>query len=112
MIKDENVIVGALRFKGEKLILDRKVANFVEVYGRRRPVADIPKVTVTFGPPVVNGTAAKNPTAQAIYPKGVPDYADTVAKDGSLVITVGQPVEGREKRRVTLLEVQKEPLPR
>ena len=33
--KDENVFVGALRFKGEKLVLDRKVANFVEVYGRR-----------------------------------------------------------------------------
>ncbi len=35
---DENLFVGALRFKGEDLILDRKVANFVEVYGRRRPV--------------------------------------------------------------------------
>ena len=105
--KDENVFVGALRFKGEKLVLDRKVANFVEVYGRRRPVADIPKLTVTFGPPVVNGKAAKNPSAEAIYPKGVPDYADTVAKDGSLVITVGQPVEGREKRRVKLIEGQK-----
>src|SRR5262249_6212060 len=45
--KDENVFVGALRFKGERLVLDRKVANFVEVYGRQRPVADIPKVTVT-----------------------------------------------------------------
>jgi len=105
--KDENLFVGALRFKGEKLVLDRKVANFVEVYGRRRPVADIPKVTVTFGPPVVNGTAAKNPTAEAIYPKGVPDYADAVVKDGSLVITVGQPVEGREKRQLKLIAAKK-----
>jgi hypothetical protein len=105
--KDENVFVGALRFKGEKLVLARKVANFVEVYGRRRPVADIPKVTVTFGPPVVNGKAPKNPTAEAIYPKGVPDYADTVAKEGSLVVTVGTPVEGREKRRVKLIEGEK-----
>jgi hypothetical protein len=67
-------------------------------------VADIPKVTVTFGPPVVNGTTAKNPTAEAVYPKGVPDYADTVAKDGSLVITVGEPVESRENRRVKLID--------
>jgi hypothetical protein len=102
--KDENVFVGALRFKGEGLVLDRKVANFVEVYGRRRPVADIPRVTVTFGPPVVNGVAATKPTAEAVYPKAVPDYADAVAKDGSLVITVGQPVEGRAKRRVTLID--------
>lgn len=105
--KDENLFIGALRFKGEKLVLDRKVANFVEVYGRRRPVADIPKVTVTFGPPIVNGKAPKTPTAEAIYPKGVPDYADTVAKDGSLVVTVGTPVEGREKRRVKLIEAEK-----
>lgn len=68
--KDENVFVGTLRFKGEKLVLDRKVANFVEVYGRQRPAADIPKVTVTFGPPVVNGMPPrtqrpKRPTRRA-----------------------------------------------
>jgi hypothetical protein len=33
----------------------------------------------------------------------VPDYADTVAKDGSLVVIVGQPVEGRAK----LIEAKK-----
>ncbi len=93
--------------QGEKPVLDRKVANFVEVYGRQKPVADIPQVTVPFGPPVVNGKAAKNPSAEAIYPKGVPDYADTVAKDGSLVVTVGKLVEGREKRRATLIEAKK-----
>ena len=68
--KDENVFVGALRFKGEKLVLDRKVANFVEVYGRRRPVADIPKVTVTFGPPVVNGKARQEPHGGSDLPEG------------------------------------------
>ena len=105
--KDENVFVGALRFQGEKLVLDRKVANFVEVYGRRRPVADIPKVTVTFGPPIVNGKAASQASAEATYPEGVPDYADTAAKDGSLVITVGNPVIGREKRQVKLIDGRK-----
>lgn len=103
----ENVFVGALRFKGEKLVLDRKVANFVEVYGRRRPAADIPKVTVTFGPPVVNGKAVANPSAEAVYPKGVPDYADVVASDGSLVVTVGKSVEGRTKRRLVVIEPKK-----
>ena len=29
--RDENLFVGALRFKGENLVLERKVANFVEV---------------------------------------------------------------------------------
>jgi hypothetical protein len=105
--KDENLFVGALRFPGEKLVLDRKVANFIEIYGPRKPVADIPKLTVTFGPPVVNGKAASDPTAEAVYPKGVPDYADAVAKDGSLVVTVGKPVEGRGKRTVKLIEAVK-----
>lgn len=105
--KDENLFVGALRFKGEKLALDRKVANFVEVYGRRRPVTDIPKVTVTFGAPVVNGKVAVQASAEAIYPKGVPDYAEAVAKDGSLVVTVGTSVEGRDKRRIKLIHGQK-----
>ena len=102
--KDENIFVGALRFPGEQLTLNRKVANFVEIYGRRRPVADIPKVTVTFGPPRVNGKLAVNPKADAVYPKGVPDYADTVAKDGSLVITVGEPVKDRTKRQVRVID--------
>lgn len=105
--KDENVFVGALRFKGEKLVLDRKVANFVEIYGRRRPVADIPHVTVTFGSPVVNGKPVNNPRAEAIYPKGVPDYAQAVAKEGSLVIAVGSPVADRLKRHETLLDGKK-----
>jgi hypothetical protein len=103
---DENLFVGALRFKGENLVLDRKVANFVEVYGRRRPVAEIPKVTVTFGPPMVNGKAS-GLSAEAIYPKGVPDYAEAVARDGSLVVTVGTPVPGREKRSIKLIDSPK-----
>lgn len=105
--KNENIFVGALRFKGEQLVLDPKVANFVELYGRRRPIAEIPKVTISFGPPIVNGTVAKIRLLEAIYPKNVPDYADAVVKDGSLVISVGKEVEGREKRRITLIDDQK-----
>jgi hypothetical protein len=55
----------------------------------------------------VNGKAVKYPTAEEVYPKGVPSYADAVAKDGSLVVTVGKLVEGREKRRATLIEAKK-----
>jgi hypothetical protein len=105
---DENLFVGALRFKGENLVLDRNVANFIEVYGRRKPVADIPKVTVTFSPPIVNGVVAKKPTVKAIYPKGVPDYAEAGVEDGSLVIKVGEPVSGRDKREAILIGSKKE----
>ena len=101
--KDENVFVGALRFKGEDLVLARKLASFVEVYGRRIPVGEIPQVTVTLGNLVVNGKPVEVSSAEAVYPKGVPDYADAVAKDDQLVITVGKPVEGRTKRSVRLI---------
>ena len=70
-------------------------------------MADIPKVTVTFGPPVVNGKVVANPTADAVYPKGVPDYAAAVAKEGALVVTVGELIEGRTKRTVRLIEPKK-----
>ena len=35
------------------------------------------------------------------------NLADTVAKDGSLAITVGKPVQGREKRKMKLFEGRK-----
>ena len=100
--KDENVFVGALRFKGDKLVLSRRVASFVEVYGRRRPVSEIPKVTVTLDNLRLNGKAVEKPTARADYPRGVPDYAEAVAKGGAVVITVGQPVKNRTSRSVKL----------
>ena len=99
----ENAFVGALRFKGEDPVLDRKLASFVEVYGGLIPVDEIPKVTVTLGNLVVNGKPVGMSSAEAIYPKGVPDYADAIAKDNELVIKVGKPVEGRTKRSVRLI---------
>jgi hypothetical protein len=106
--KNESVFVGALRFKGEDLVLSRKLASFVEVYGRRIPVGEIPKVTVTLGDLVVNGRAVKPATAEAVYPKGVPDFADARAEGERLVITVGKPVEGRTKRSVRLFPSEAE----
>ena len=101
--RDENVFVGALRFPGENLVLARQVASFVEVYGQRVPVTEIPKLTVTFGNLQVNGKPVAVTSAKAVYPKKVPDYADTTAKDGALVVTVGQSVENRTKREVRLI---------
>lgn len=100
--KDENVFIGALRFKGKDLVLSQKVASFVEVYGRRIPVGEIPKVTVTFGNLKINGQATDVRSVKAVYPKGVPDYAEAVTEDGKIVIEVGQPVENRQERTVRL----------
>ncbi len=56
----------------------------------------------TFGNLKVNGKPMKATTAEAIYPKRVPDYAEAVGKDGALVVTVGQAVENRKERKVVL----------
>ena len=70
---DENIFVGALRFPGENLVLDSKVASFVENVRTADPGEGIPKVTVTFGDLRVNGTPVEKPSATAVYPKGIPD---------------------------------------
>lgn len=101
--KDENIFIGALRFPGENLVLTRQVASFVEIYGRPIPVERIPKLRVTFGNLRVNGLAIEKPAATAIYPKGVPDFADTVSNKGGVIVTVGHKVEGRKERRIKLL---------
>jgi hypothetical protein len=101
--KDENVFVGALRFKGEDLVLSRKVASFVEVYGRQIPVSEIPRVTVTFGDLKLNGKPVNVTAARAVYPKKVPDYAEAFAEDGKIVIEVGQPVENRKEGESRLI---------
>ena len=81
---DENIFVGALRFPGENLVLARKLASFVEIYGQPIPVEQIPKLTVTFGNLRVNGTPVEKPSATAMYPKRVPDYAEALAQDGQV----------------------------
>ena len=103
---DENIFVGALRFPGENLVLAGKLASFVEIYGRPIPVEQIPKVTVTLGNLRVNGTPVEKPSATAVYPNRVPDYAEAVAQDGQLVVKVGEPVPDRKSRRVELLPVK------
>ena len=100
---DENIFVGGLRFPGENLVLASKLASFVEIYGRPIPVEEIPKVTVTFGNLRVNGQAVEKPSATAVYPDGVPNYAEAVAQDGQLVVKVGEPVPDRKQRWVELL---------
>ncbi len=102
--RDENVFVGALRFPAEKLVLARRLASFVEIYGRRIPVEKIPKVQVTCGNLKVNGQVITRPGVMAVYPKGVPDYAAARLLESDLVIQVGEPVKDRRTRREVLFK--------
>jgi len=97
--KNENIFVGALRFPGERLTLDRKIASFVEIYGQLRPVTDIPKLTVTFDNLRVNGMPVEKLSATAVYPKDVPDFAQAEAQGRGLKVTVGTSIENRNRRQ-------------
>lgn len=101
--RDENIFIGALRFPGENLTLDRSVASFVEIYGAAIPVEQIPQVNVTFGNLRVNGQPIEKPSATAVYPNKVPDYADASADKGQIVVRVGEKVTERATREVKLL---------
>lgn len=100
--RDENIFVGALRFPVEQLTLSRKIASFVEIYGARIPLDQIPQLNVTFGNIKVNGEPRPAPPVDAVYPKGVPDFASAQWKDNAVVIQVGVEVENRTNRRVRL----------
>jgi hypothetical protein len=45
----------------------------------------------------------EKPSAIAVYPKRIPDYAEAAVEDNQLVVTVGRPVPERKERRVELL---------
>jgi hypothetical protein len=100
----ENIFVGALRFPGSDLKLSKNnLANFIEIYGSRVvPDDEIPQVEVTFGNVRVNAKPVVRPKITAVYPKGVPDYAEAAAKDGAVVVALGKHVENRTERRVVL----------
>lgn len=90
--------VGALRFPGKKLTLDKSFASFVEIYGKTIKEGDIPSFTVAFSNFKVNGKPAiSSGNITAIYPNEVPDRAKTVFTDGEVQVIVGPKVE-RGKR--------------
>jgi hypothetical protein len=109
--RDENIFVGALRFKGDKLMLEPEVAAFVELYGSKPALADIPRLTVTFNNLRVNGEPAHPVALDVVYPNDVPDYADAVQDGDGVKVVVGQPIMDR-KNRHPLLYGQKVHTPR
>ncbi|MEZ5949680.1 MAG: hypothetical protein R3C12_10775 [Planctomycetaceae bacterium] len=105
--RDENIFIGALRFPGKTLELKNSIASFVVFYGPRRPVEEIPELVVTFGNLRLNHLPVPLISCDAIYPQGVPDYAEARNENGTITIQVGKPIENRTQRQVRLIEQQK-----
>lgn len=100
---DEHIFIGGLRFPTSELKLSKSVASFVEVYGPRRPTSEIPKLTVRFGNLKINNAPVDWKKVDAIYPEGVPDFADATADENWVKIVVGEEVS-RAQRRVTVID--------
>ena len=92
--KDKKTVkIGSLRFAGAKLILGRRLAGFIEIYGPRIPLTSIPKITVTFEAWRINGKATPPQSALAYYPRNVPQYAGSKTEGKQIIGTIGKNVD-------------------
>lgn len=71
----EETQVGSLRLqKGEHLHLTRRLSAFVEIYGGKKPLAQLPfGLEVTFFVPRINGKVVPEPHAAEQFDPGLPD---------------------------------------
>lgn len=83
------VEIGSLRFPASPLRHSASVAAFVEVYGPRVPVTEIPSFRVRFDTPLINGAVWPGVQVSAIYPNESPDLADACAIDRAVLVDVG-----------------------
>lgn len=86
--RHENAFIGALWFGGENLVLDKSVASFLEIYGSRIPVSDIPTIHLRYENPMVNGQAISDPQVRGSFDRGIPDVADVEWRDGGVDVSV------------------------
>ncbi len=113
-LRDNSTLnVGKLLFEGEDFTFWAKHSAFVEVYATGPiPKSNIPKVTVRFGWPMINGKPASVMKADAYYPdpkKGIPGSPDCakVRADGeACVVEVGAIFQREESQRRHPLEIK------
>ena len=106
--------VGSLRFEGTDFTYWARHSAFVEVYSTAKiPQSNIPKVTVTFGWPRLNGHKVDLKKASAFYPSeatgvtGSPDCCWIKADGENCVVEVGPIFKRDESKRRHALEIRK-----
>lgn len=108
--------VGSLRFEGEDFTYWARHSAFVEVYSTSKiPKSNIPKVTVTFGWPRINGEKVLMKNASAYYPSKTgpasPDCAKVRAEGENCVVEVGPIFLRDESQRRHNLELSQAKTP-
>lgn len=102
--------VGELRFEGDDFTFWNRHSAFVEVYSTAKvPASNIPKVTVSFGWPRINGKKADVKKASAFYPHdsgpASPDCATVKADGEACVVEVGPIFKRDEAKRRHPLDI-------
>jgi hypothetical protein len=98
-VKAQNVCssAGELAFPNARAALRSKMYSFVEIYDKLKSEDDITPVTVTFGPPKVNGRIVQVMRAFAQYPADVPFRVRSIrTSDGGIKMFVGEQRSGAE----------------
>jgi hypothetical protein len=106
--------VGSLRFEGSEFTYGDRHSAFVEVYATSKiPRSGIPKVTVTFGWPRLNGEKVRLKKVSAFYPHTTgpasPDCAVVRAAGETCVVEVGPIFRRDEAQRNHGLELRLDP---
>ena len=88
-----NQLAGYLAFPGEKLKLHKTLAIFVELYGDKFSIYNVPKCKIELSNFNLNQQRIAPTNIMAIYERKYPQYANTVKKDGEISIEIGSPIQ-------------------
>lgn len=69
-VRDKEHRIGALRFEGETFAFNGRSTSFVEIYATSKiPRSAVPKVSVVFEPPIVNGQTIRPKVVSVYHPR-------------------------------------------
>jgi len=84
-------LAGYLAFPGKVLKLDKSLAIFVELYGDKSSIYDVPKCKIQLSNFILNQERIGPKNIIAVYDRKYPQYANTINKDEIISIEIGRP---------------------
>ena len=89
--KGDEEFIGALLFPTARPDLSPVISSFVEIYGQRKPLEKIPKLTISIDNWTINGLPAVPKSVRAHYKDGIPPFAlASKGENADVVIEVGK----------------------
>lgn len=86
-------LAGYLAFPGKTLRLDKNLAIFVELYGDKTSISQVPQCKIEFSNFKLNQQLMYPKNIIAFYERKYPQWANTFKKNGKICIQVGMPFQ-------------------